>query len=130
MIKANQKLADMFGYVSPEDMVGIAKGDEILVKISDIFRCMTRSNDYAFRIGGEEFAILVTNTNKESAITMAQKIRTNIEHTHLLKERRVTISIGVAEVIEVDTIDSLFKRADDNLYYAKQHGRNQAIAHI
>lgn len=67
MIKANQKLADMFGYVSPEDMVGIAKGDEILVKISDIFRCMTRSNDYAFRIGGEEFAILVTNTNKESA---------------------------------------------------------------
>lgn len=123
-------IIDLDNFKSVNDTYGHAKGDEVLIEISAIFKSMTRTNDYAYRIGGEEFAILVTNTNKEGAVIMAENIRTSIESAHFLKERRVTISIGVAEVIDIDSVDTLFKRADDNLYYAKQHGRNKVIAHI
>lgn len=122
-------IIDVDNFKLINDTYGHVKGDEILVKISRIFTSLTRTNDYVFRIGGEEFAILVSNTNQEDAVVIAEKIRKKIESDFLKSEEEVTISIGVAEVRSSDTIELIFKRADENLYFAKQHGRNLVIAH-
>ncbi|MEJ2372802.1 MAG: GGDEF domain-containing protein [Sulfurimonas sp.] len=84
-----------------------------------------------FRIGGEEFTVLLSKTNLEYAKQIAEKIRKTVEQRDdILKNASVTISIGIAEVRESDSIDSIFVRADNNLYYAKENGRNQISYHL
>jgi diguanylate cyclase (GGDEF)-like protein/PAS domain S-box-containing protein len=120
---------DIDFFKSINDVYGHQKGDEILVRLSNIVASMTRANDYAFRVGGEEFVILLTNTALANASVFAQKLRGKIESDlSPFEERTITISIGVTEVQEDDTTVSLFKRVDKNLYEAKENGRNKVVS--
>jgi diguanylate cyclase (GGDEF)-like protein/PAS domain S-box-containing protein len=113
------------------DTHGHALGDEVLIKLSKVVKSIIRSEDHLFRIGGEEFTVLLSKTNLEHAKQIAEKIRKTVEQRDdILKNASVTISIGIAEVRESDSIDSIFVRADNNLYYAKENGRNQISYHL
>ena len=116
------------------DTYGHQKGDFVLHEISKVLKNRTnRASDFAFRIGGEEFAILV-NLEKNKISEFAEAIKNDIEnlkieHSGNKVSKYVTTSIGVnfKQADELKNIDELFKVADDNLYEAKRSGRNCVV---
>ncbi|PKF58626.1 hypothetical protein CW748_03055 [Alteromonadales bacterium alter-6D02] len=124
--------ADKFKDVN--DTYGHLAGDDVLVAISQIARnALSRPNDYVCRYGGEEFAILLSNTDSKGAEKVAELIRQKIESTKIKTESaqlNVTVSIGVSTIIvDAETPETaLFSAADKALYQAKNSGRNQVVA--
>lgn len=116
------------------DTYGHQMGDIALEKVAQIFKNKaTRASDFAFRLGGEEFAVLST-LEKEKAVEFAQIIKNEIEnlkieHKNSSVSKYLTISIGIAsnEASNITTSDELYKEADDNLYEAKKLGRNRVF---
>jgi diguanylate cyclase (GGDEF)-like protein len=117
---------DIDDFKAINDTYGHKSGDEVLVKLTKIVTSMIRKNDYFFRVGGEEFIILLSDTGIENARRFCEKLRRMVEEkVDILEDIKVTISIGVTEVKDGDTEDLIFKRADENLYFSKQHGKNR-----
>ena len=88
----------------------------------------SRSSDVLCRWGGDEFLLLLADCDVQQAQLVAEKIRNKVEsHSISYKNREIhlTISIGLSELDKRDDSDSLFKRADDALYVAKEKGRNR-----
>lgn len=114
------------------DTYGHPEGDKVLQKVSEAFKDKAkRSSDFIFRLGGEEFGILVSETNAQEcqqlALSLCQGIEElKIEHKNSSVIKHVTVSIGVC-INNADEIDiySLIKKADNALYQAKSNGRNQ-----
>lgn len=120
---------DIDHFKSINDSYGHDIGDKVLVELSNIVKSIIRKNDYFFRLGGEEFVVLVSNTNLSKAKILAEKIRTTVEKkVDTVKDGTITVSIGLTEVQKYDTIDTIFKRADEFLYHSKESGRNQVTA--
>jgi len=121
--------ADKFKNVN--DTYGHLTGDKVLIEISKIAsRVLKRPNDYVCRYGGEEFAILLSNTDEKGAIKVAEVIRQQIEKTTIKSDDvslNVSVSIGVSTLmIDSETMDDqLFDEADKALYHAKESGRNK-----
>jgi len=123
-------VADVDYFKKVNDTYGHKAGDEALVAVARILVNMTRTEDTAARIGGEEFAILLPDTNRLGAAVLAERIRSAIERERVVLAERVvpiTISIGVASFATelVDTVDQLLSIADQRLYLAKKNGRNR-----
>ncbi len=111
------------------DTYGHLAGDKVLISLSDVVKSQLSSTDFLYRIGGEEFAILLIDTDMDHSLQNAEMIRTAVEQSVKVNgEEAITVSIGVAVVSPGDTADSMFKRADDNLYRAKREGRNRVIS--
>ena len=103
-------------------------GDYVLQKLSALFVETLRKQDKVSRWGGEEFLILLPETDCEHAFVIAEKIRNRVNQTRFIchgKEISVTMSIGLAEATESTTIEQAIDKADQNLYLAKQSGRDQ-----
>ena len=116
---------DIDDFKQVNDNYGHAIGDKILIETSKLIKSHIRESDYIFRIGGEEFIILLTETQIKKAKLVAEKIRVTTEND--LKSninKPITISIGVTEVKDSDTEDKIFKRVDDLLYKSKHNGKN------
>jgi diguanylate cyclase (GGDEF)-like protein len=113
-----KKLNDEFGHLL---------GDEVLRQVSSLFHQQLRKIDVVCRYGGEEFAILLTQTNAQHAIGVAEKLRRLVEGWQFPGvPRTVTLSAGVAAFPDHGTTrDDLIRAADTGLYAAKQAGRNQ-----
>lgn len=118
------------------DHYGHTEGDRILVQVSETLRknCQ-RPNDYAFRLGGEEFCVITSSLCLQDTIKFAEIFRTAVESLKIPLEpdtttQCLTVSIGSCTRTpgETDTIDSYMSIADKNLYQAKASGRNQSIA--
>lgn len=109
------------------DTFGHQKGDSILQDIAGIIMDNIRSTDFAARWGGDEFAVLVL-AGLDDAIHLGEKLRIGISRLILPGLGNMTISMGVAEFIQTDTLHTLVKRADDALYRAKQKGKNRVEA--
>ena len=107
------------------DNYGHLKGDEILIKIGNSLEPQLRVTDVFARWGGEEFVILFTETKLEDAIQCSNNIRKNIESLKHDVDSKVTVSLGVSEYKDNDTLESLFERCDKALYTAKEKGRNR-----
>lgn len=132
-------ILDIDHFKEYNDTYGHQKGDETLKSVADtIVLTLKRSSDICFRIGGEEFAIIYMVEAKEQSLAFANKIRTAIENIHIEHKSNngvseyVTVSLGLVcknanDIIDEDT---LFKEVDDNLYKAKQSGRNKVISNI
>ncbi|SDG59180.1 diguanylate cyclase (GGDEF) domain-containing protein [Propionivibrio dicarboxylicus] len=121
-------LFDIDHFKMINDTRGHLKGDEVLRRVANVIRCRVRKTDLSCRWGGEEFIVLLNDCDIEQAIVVAENIRSAIADESMSYPDdgfRVTISAGVAEVAEGDTVDSLVKRADDALYQAKASGRNR-----
>ncbi|MES9970758.1 MAG: GGDEF domain-containing protein [Candidatus Thiodiazotropha sp.] len=112
------------------DQYGHAVGDMVLKEIAASVEQTIRSSDAVYRYGGEEFVVVLNDTNIAGAKLLAKRIRQNVENLRIksLKDVRITLSVGVSALVEEDTPQSLFERADTALYQAKQNGRNQVFA--
>lgn len=108
------------------DTYGHRVGDEVLINLVQLIQSNIRQSDFLYRIGGEEFVILLTETSIDQAITVSEKIRKSIEtEFKTLKDKTVTISMGISEVIQNDTENTIFTRVDELLYQSKTNGKNQ-----
>ncbi|MFA6187687.1 MAG: diguanylate cyclase [Sulfuricurvum sp.] len=117
---------DIDNFKSVNDTYGHKVGDNVLLKMSELIKSLLRETDYIFRIGGEEFIILLTETNLESAIPAATKICKSVEENLIhITNNPITISIGLSEVNESDSEETIFKRADELLYKSKNSGKNK-----
>lgn len=120
---------DIDDFKGVNDKYGHQTGDEVLVKLTtEVNKCITKS-DIVGRYGGEEFILLLPNSSKEKAISMAEKIRSNVEAAKILGDKRkVTISIGIAmSSNEALNSQEIIERADQALYKAKNEGKNRFV---
>ena len=111
------------------DIYGHATGDAVLKAFAEIVRDNSRAIDIPARLGGEEFAILLTGADKEEAHIMAERLRKQVAEIvidHELGSVKITVSIGAACVLANDiNCEMVMHRADVALYEAKEKGRNQ-----
>jgi len=117
---------DFFKQVN--DRYGHLAGDEVLKRVGEIIRKAIRGEDLAVRFGGEELALFVHCAGAAEAVALAERIRRSVEQSEFCSQNQrisVTLSGGVAYHAAQETLDSLFARADQKLYEAKERGRNQ-----
>ena len=111
------------------DTYGHQLGDEVLKKVASIMRRAVRTHDLPVRYGGEEFALVLPETDMQGAVAVAERIRRSIETEYLEQQGKiikVTASFGVAVFPESATeMDTLIKAADNALYVSKEGGRNR-----
>jgi two-component system cell cycle response regulator len=107
------------------DTFGHNVGDYILQALTGLVKENIRANDVVGRWGGEEFVLLMPQSDIEAARTAAEKLRLAIAEYQFDKIGRLTVSFGVAEFEPQDDLNSLLKRVDDALYLAKERGRNR-----
>ncbi|VAW73018.1 diguanylate cyclase/phosphodiesterase (GGDEF & EAL domains) with PAS/PAC sensor(s) [hydrothermal vent metagenome] len=114
-----KKINDKYGHIT---------GDCALKNVASMMDSCKRDGDLLFRYGGEEFVILMRDTDEDGALLLAERIRHHIENTtcHCSgAELAMTVSIGISVLQDDDSPISLFTRADQALYNAKHNGRNQ-----
>lgn len=117
-------ILDIDNFKKFNDIYGHLIGDEVLIMLAQTMKQSMRETDLFARWGGEEFVILFSNTNLENALISANKFRISIENIKHKIAGKITASFGLTELREKDTLDTIFKRADDALYLAKANGRN------
>jgi diguanylate cyclase (GGDEF)-like protein len=124
-------MIDIDHFKSVNDQFGHAVGDKVIQGFAEIVLETVRDEDVQGRIGGEEFAIIASNTSLKQAEVLAERIRLAAEKVELLHEGKViktTISIGVTTFDpEQDDLSTMMLRADNALYHAKELGRNRVI---
>jgi diguanylate cyclase (GGDEF)-like protein len=118
-------LFDIDHFKKINDTYGHDKGDYALKTIAEIVRRTLRKSDYIIRWGGEEFLVILPETDLDGAIKVAEKIRSNIENYNFKDIGKVTVSIGVTMLKMGEPLDNAIKRADEALYVAKNKGRNR-----
>ena len=120
-------ILDIDHFKKINDKFGHNAGDKALKIVASLMTKQVRKSDYLFRIGGEEFVLLVTNTELSNAEALVDKIRTSVSETefHFKQERiNLTLSAGVTTAKDNDEVHSIYERADSALYRAKNSGRN------
>ena len=119
---------DIDHFKDVNDNYGHECGDIALTSAANCIRDAVRGSDIIFRYGGEEFVILLSDTNIDGAQVIADRIRKNIEnHTiaYGMEIIKLTASLGISTLREDDNSDSIIQRADNAMYHAKENGRNQ-----
>ena len=117
-------MLDVDHFKSINDHYGHPTGDQVLVTVSKLIASQVREVDSIARWGGEEFLILLPETDAEQATRVAEKLRIALQAQKLVQVGGVTASFGVTEYRQGDDTDALIKRADAALYEAKSAGRN------
>ncbi|MBN2645526.1 MAG: diguanylate cyclase [Desulfuromonadaceae bacterium] len=116
------------------DSFGHLNGDHVLVTVAGLLRKHLRPYDVATRYGGEEFALVLPDTDGDQARLVAERLRQAVEQQTWPGEMctiQITVSIGIASIpaADINNIDELLQRADDALYQAKEQGRNRVCHH-
>lgn len=128
-------IIDIDHFKSVNDTYGHLAGDQCLVWLSKLIKeSLKRSTDKAFRYGGEEFCLILPDTEPQGALLLAEQLRQRInEQAFLYQEIEIplTISCGVSTYQQEKdiTAEELFAGADKALYQAKHNGRNQSVSH-
>ena len=122
-------LLDIDNFKEYNDTYGHLEGDKVLVRFSQIIKSCLRANDSAYRYGGEEFTVILPETNGDEAKTVAQRIRASLEAEKYKpvpgKVARITISIGVTQCYPKEELSTFIRRADKAMYLSKENGRNR-----
>lgn len=122
-------MADLDRFKEVNDKFGHAGGDAVLASFASLLKQDARASDLAGRLGGEEFAIMLPETNGDQAFDVAERLRTKMVAQYPLgPQHRFTVSIGIAVLRKEDSLDDLLERADQALYAAKGAGRNRVSA--
>jgi len=122
---------DLDHFKQINDTFGHAVGDEVLGAFAEILKQSLRVTDRISRYGGDEFVVLLTDTPRDVAVMVLERICARIKQHDwgaLVPELTVTVSIGVAEIMTGDTVAQTFEHADSALYEVKQSGRNSVHA--
>ncbi len=132
-------MIDIDNFKQYNDTYGHPKGDQCLALVANTLKIHVGNKGFVCRFGGEEFCIVLPNTNNDQAISLANKIRYQVEelkvpHANSQTSDYITISVGVATTTAVQSpqIDSseMLVLADQALYKAKEDGRNQVINYL
>ena len=122
-------LLDIDNFKEFNDTYGHLEGDKVLVRFSQIIKDCLRINDSAYRYGGEEFTVILPETNGDEAKTVAQRIRSMLEAENFTPTpdefAKITISIGVTQYFPKEELSAFIRRADQAMYFSKQNGRNR-----
>nr|WP_187298798.1 GGDEF domain-containing protein [Marinobacter sp. F3R11] len=121
-------LLDLDYFKAINDKWGHNAGDKVLKEMTLRLRKRLRENDRLFRIGGEEFMIVLPETNMREGSILAQQLLTSINSRPFLDDIKVTASASIAEVSKGETWSVWLNRADQALYEAKARGRNQVVS--
>ncbi|WP_445776903.1 GGDEF domain-containing protein [Shewanella sp.] len=123
-------LIDLDHFKRVNDQYGHDVGDKVLVEVSRILNQVRRKSDWAFRLGGEEFCVLVPNTSAQQAEDIAERLRHLISEVVVVDGCHISlsISVGVSRWPEDgDRFSHIYKTADARLYQAKLTGRNKVV---
>jgi diguanylate cyclase (GGDEF)-like protein len=120
-------MCDIDHFKQVNDTAGHQAGDLVIQEISRVINNSLREQDAAARWGGEEFLVFLPSTALEGAVITAERLRSEIENLRINDDISVTLSFGVAMVQGDENFDTLLSRADDNLYKAKNTGRNNVV---
>lgn len=122
-------LLDIDNFKEFNDNFGHLEGDKVLVRFSQIIKSCLRTNDSAYRYGGEEFTVILPETNGDEAKTVAQRIRSSLETEKFKpipdRNAKITISIGVTQYFPKEELSAFIRRADKAMYLSKKNGRNR-----
>jgi diguanylate cyclase (GGDEF)-like protein len=126
-------MLDIDGFKAVNDTYGHDAGDQMLRCVADTLLHNIRDIDVVARLGGEEFGILLPNTEAADAVKLAERLRLAIEKTSCAfqdQKSGVTVSIGVAtRKKDIQSVDIFLKKADTAMYQAKNQGRNRVIVY-
>lgn len=124
-------LVDIDLFKNINDIYGHAGGDFLLKAVSEDLKKSVRTYDTVARWGGDEFLLVLPATNKENAVSLAERIRSTVENQHYNYENEtiaVTLTLGVYAIRhDDDTVDSIIEKADRLMYQGKRAGRNCII---
>ena len=118
-------ILDIDHFKKVNDNFGHLIGDRVLMELADMLKRNVRIGDTLGRWGGEEFLIILPQTGPESALLVAEKIRSLVETTKFTEVDQITCSLGVSSFRNGDDPHKLLYRADEAMYDAKNHGRNR-----
>jgi diguanylate cyclase (GGDEF)-like protein len=119
-------LLDLDHFKQVNDQHGHESGDRALALVGRILTSTVRSSDFAARVGGEEFLVLLPDTHRDAAAIVAEKLRSEIEHAELVGVGPITASLGLAELpTDAREPQELLRKVDRALYAAKEGGRNR-----
>ncbi len=122
---------DIDNFKKINDVYGHIVGDFVLKYLANIIKSELRKVDYAFRYGGEEMVVLVSEANLENAVKFANRLLETVRNTvfkYKTEELKITISIGVAEYKPGETIEQLIERADLAMLKAKREGKDRVVS--
>lgn len=111
------------------DRFGHLYGDEVLILMANLMRRGMRANDWLYRFGGEEFVVVLAPATRQAAQEVFERLRQSIENAEFPQIGQVTASIGYTSVRPHLDSSSMLGEADEALYFAKDHGRNQVCAY-
>ncbi len=115
------------------DSFGHLAGDKVLIFLSNLFKRTLRDNDKIFRFGGEEFILVLTRITEKQAKSVGLRIIDLINKNKIIYKNdkiAMTVSIGLTQMKEDDSIETFIERADTQMYNAKQAGKNQLKADL
>lgn len=118
---------DLDRFKAINDCLGHAKGDEVLRTVAEVLRKAVRSTDLLVRMGGDEFLIVLENTDCRSARYLAERVCSAIDNLNVWADERTKlgVSIGLTELQDHETLKVWLERTDDILYHAKAQGRSR-----
>lgn len=120
-------MIDIDNFKKYNDTYGHQEGDEVLKKIGTALSKTIRKSDIGCRYGGEELVVIMPQTEQESALEVAERVRQRVENINL-DGKNVTVSIGISQATSsVKSSKTLLKLADDALYQAKSEGKNKIV---
>ncbi len=117
-------LLDLDKFKKINDSHGHKQGDQVLIDFAKLVKSRIRETDFIYRFGGEEFVVIAKNSSLEDSGNLADSIRQFVQESEELAKFKVTVSIGVSEIMPMDDADSWFRRSDLALYESKSSGRN------
>ena len=125
-------LLDVDDFKSYNDTYGHLEGDKVLSRLGEVIRIFSRQIDTAFRYGGEEFTVILPETNPEEAFLVAERIRkaleTEVFHPNSNEAIHITMSAGISQYETGEKMEAFVKRADNAMYMAKKQGKNRTYS--
>lgn len=121
-------MLDIDHFKQINDTYGHSAGDDVLKAVAASIKNQLRNVDMVFRFGGEEFLILLSNTTREAAAMVGERLRFAAQAQDYVAEGKMielTVSIGCSTLLPGESAESLLRRADSALYVAKREGRNR-----
>ena len=121
-------MLDIDHFKQVNDIHGHSTGDDVLKAVAASIKHQLRNVDMVFRYGGEEFLILLSNTSREAAAMVGERLRFAVQSEEYLADAHtilLTVSLGCSTLLPGESAESLLRRADSALYVAKREGRNR-----